>query len=159
MEGVPILRDLTEAKDWTCKIDLKDAYTMVPIHSESCQYLSFLHHGTSYQYKPLTFGMSVVPRVFSKLMRFVMEPLRIQEIQTVFYLDDICLLARAKEEMYKSVQAMLAHLNKLEFIINYSKSKLIPEKIQYFLGFQFNTKTITISVPTTKMEKLTSRVK
>lgn len=61
--------------------------------------------------------------------------------------------------MHKNVQATLAHLNKLGFIINCSKSKLIPEKIQDFLGFEFNTKTMTISVPTTKMEKLTSRDK
>lgn len=108
---------------------------------------------------PLPFDMSVAPRVFSKLKRFVMEPLRIQGIRTVYYLDDICLLARTKDEMYKNVQTTLTHLNKLGFIINYSKSKLIPEKVQDFLGFQFNRKTMTISVPTTKMEKLTSRVK
>ncbi|ORE18438.1 hypothetical protein BCV71DRAFT_169499, partial [Rhizopus microsporus] len=41
MESVPILRDLIEAGDWMCKIDLKDAYTMVPIHPESRQYLFF----------------------------------------------------------------------------------------------------------------------
>ena len=66
MESVPILRDLIEAGDWMCKIDLKDAYTVVPIHPESRQYLSFLQHGTVYQYKSLPFGMSVAPRVFSK---------------------------------------------------------------------------------------------
>ncbi|CAO3677262.1 unnamed protein product [Rhizopus microsporus] len=92
-------------------------------------------------------------------MSFMMEPLTIQGIRTVYYLDDICLLARTKDEMYKNVQTTLTHLNKLGFIINYSKSRLIPKKIQDFLGFQFNTKTMTISVPTTKMEKLTSRVK
>ncbi|CEG79968.1 hypothetical protein RMATCC62417_14370 [Rhizopus microsporus] len=63
-------------------------------------------------------------------MRFVMEPLRMQGIRIVCYLEDICLLARTKEAMYKNAQATLAHLSKLGFIINYSKSKLIPEKVQ-----------------------------
>ncbi|CEI98952.1 hypothetical protein RMCBS344292_13047 [Rhizopus microsporus] len=49
---------------------------------------------------PLPFDMSVAPRVFSKLKRFVMEPLRIQGIRTVYYLDSICLLARTKDEMF-----------------------------------------------------------
>jgi hypothetical protein len=32
MEGVPALRELLEKDDYMCKLDLKDAYTVVPIH-------------------------------------------------------------------------------------------------------------------------------
>jgi hypothetical protein len=64
MKGVPILRDLIEAEDWMHKINLKDVYTVVPIHSESRQCLFFLHYGTVYQYKPLPFGMNVAPKIY-----------------------------------------------------------------------------------------------
>jgi hypothetical protein len=40
MEGIPALRDLIEEDDYICKIDLKDAYVVVPIHRESQQFLT-----------------------------------------------------------------------------------------------------------------------
>ncbi|KAG1454318.1 hypothetical protein G6F56_007347 [Rhizopus delemar] len=76
MEGVPALRELIEPNDHLCKIDLKDAYIVVPIHPESRKYLSFKHQDTIYKYRSLAFGLSVAPRVFSKLMRFALESIR-----------------------------------------------------------------------------------
>lgn len=35
MEGVPALREIMEKNDYICKIDLKDAYVVVPIHPHS----------------------------------------------------------------------------------------------------------------------------
>jgi hypothetical protein len=35
MEGVSALRAVLEKDDYMCKVDLKDAYTVVPIHTES----------------------------------------------------------------------------------------------------------------------------
>ncbi|KAI9271583.1 hypothetical protein BDA99DRAFT_418980, partial [Phascolomyces articulosus] len=45
MEGISALRDLLEPNDLMAKIDLKDTYTVVPIHPSSRKYLSFEHHG------------------------------------------------------------------------------------------------------------------
>ncbi|KAI8076292.1 hypothetical protein BDF21DRAFT_495014 [Thamnidium elegans] len=49
MEGVPALRSILEQYDYICKIDLKDAYVVVPLHPLSKQYLTFLHQDTLYQ--------------------------------------------------------------------------------------------------------------
>ncbi|KAG1335721.1 hypothetical protein G6F62_006542 [Rhizopus arrhizus] len=76
MEGVPALRELMEKNDYMCKLDLKDAYVVVGLHPQSRKYLTFMNQGIVYQYKTLAFGMSVSPRVFSKIMRFAMESLR-----------------------------------------------------------------------------------
>ncbi|CEG72507.1 hypothetical protein RMATCC62417_08056 [Rhizopus microsporus] len=81
--------------------DLKDAYVVVPMHEEPRPFLSFLHKDIVYQYRSLAFGLSVSPRVFSKLMRYAMEPLRKQGIRLVYYLDDICLLEKSTTEMKK----------------------------------------------------------
>ncbi|KAG1453454.1 hypothetical protein G6F56_007571 [Rhizopus delemar] len=159
MEGVPVLRDIIESHDWICKIDLKDVYTVVPIHKDSRKYLSFLHQGMVYQYKSLPFGMSVAPRVFSKLMRFVIEPMRELGIRVVYYLDDICVLAQTKKEIQSNMQTLLKHLQTLGFIINQTKSQLTPMKTQEFLGFTFDTVTMKISVPYKKIEKMKSRIK
>jgi hypothetical protein len=40
MEGIHILKDLLKAGDWMVKVDLKDAYFMVPICQEDRAFLS-----------------------------------------------------------------------------------------------------------------------
>lgn len=159
MEGVPALRELIEENDLITKIDLKDAYVVVPIHKESRQFLSFRHHGEIFQYRSLPFGLSVAPRVFSKLMRFALTPLSEQGIRIVYYLDDICVLAKTKIESQRLTELVIKHLQDLGFIISWEKSNIVPQKIQDFLGFTFNTTTMTISVPPTKMKELTQRVR
>lgn len=159
MEGVPALRDIVEPNDFLTKIDLKDAYIVVPIHPGSRKFLSFSHKGTIYQYKSLAFGLSVAPRIFSKLMRYALEPLRARGIRLVYYLDDICVLAKTKEEIQVHSQMVLQQLTNLGFLINYEKSDLEPKHTQEFLGFNFNTKTMKISVPQIKLSKLITRIR
>ncbi|KAG1181129.1 hypothetical protein G6F36_010105 [Rhizopus arrhizus] len=88
--------------------NLKDAYAVVGLHPQSRKYLTFMNQGVVYQYKTLAFGMSVSPRVFSKMMRFAVEQLRKEGIRFVYYLDDVCLLAKTKEEMS---QVSSRHIN------------------------------------------------
>lgn len=112
-----------------------------------------------YQYRSLAFGLNVAPRLFSKLMRYAIEPLRQEGIRLVYYLDDICLLGKSKEELTTTSQKVIAHLQKLGFIINMEKSVLIPSQMQEFLGFQFNTKKMKITVPIQKINRLLQRIK
>ncbi|KAG0799469.1 hypothetical protein G6F22_003195 [Rhizopus arrhizus] len=83
MEGVPALRQIIEKDDLMCKVDLKDAYVVVPIHPAPQQYLTFKHQGVVYQYKSMAFGRSVALRVFTKIMRYALEPLRRKGIRFV----------------------------------------------------------------------------
>lgn len=159
MEGVPALRDIIEENDYICKIDLKDAYVVVPIHPDSQDYLSFENQGTVYRYKSLAFGLSIAPRVFSETMKYAIEPLRKEGHRLVYYLDDICLLEKSKEKMNTLTNRVTTHFQNLGFIINYNKSMLTPTKTQDFLGFQFNTKKMEISVPTLKINNLLKRLK
>ncbi|KAG1526955.1 hypothetical protein G6F52_001971 [Rhizopus delemar] len=123
MEGVPALRDIVEKDDFLTKIDLKDAYIVVPIHPESWKFLSFSHKGTVYQYRSLTFGQSVAPHLFSKLMRHALEPLRAIGIRLVYYPDDICVVARTKEEMEDHTQKILTQLTNLGLLGFYVQHK------------------------------------
>ena len=58
MEGIHILRDLLRAGDWMTKVDLKDAYFMVPIHKEDRAFLKFSFKERTYQFKYLPFGLA-----------------------------------------------------------------------------------------------------
>lgn len=159
MEGIPALRELIQEGDWMTKIDLKDAYTVVPIHSSSRPFLSFEHRGVVYQYTSLPFGMSVAPRVFSKLMRYALEPLRKAGIRLVYYLDDICMLGRTQKELKGHTQQLLTHLQQLGFVINWTKSVLDPNQVQEYLGFVFDTRSMIMKVPTQKIAKLQIRIR
>lgn len=125
----------------------------------SKKYLTFQNKGIIYQYKTLAFGMSVSLRVFSKMMRFVIKPLRLQGIRLVYYLVDICVLGTTKEEATNHTQIVLSHMESLGFLINFQKSVLAPFQQQEFLGFEFNTKNMQIALPVKKMSKLMIRIK
>ncbi|KAG1446262.1 hypothetical protein G6F46_011352 [Rhizopus delemar] len=56
--------------------DLKDAYMVVPIHANSRPFLAFKNLGVTYTYRALNFGLNTAPRIFSKLLRYALEPLR-----------------------------------------------------------------------------------
>lgn len=53
MEGIHILKDLLRAGDWVAKIDLKDAYFMVPMAEEDREYLRFQWKEKTYQFNCL----------------------------------------------------------------------------------------------------------
>jgi hypothetical protein len=159
MEGIPALRELLEPDDFMAKIDLKDAYTVVPIAEDSRQYLTFQNRGIVYRYRALPFGVSIAPRIFSKLMRYAVEPLRVKGIRLVYYLDDICLLAKTKTKLQEHVKITIDHLSDLGFIINREKSDTTAKKIQDVLGFTFNTKNMRISVPKPKLDKILQKIR
>ena len=76
MEGIHILRDLLRAGDWMTKVDLKDAYFMVPIHEEDRAFLKFSFKEKTYQFKCLPFGLACAPWVFTKTLKPLAAQLR-----------------------------------------------------------------------------------
>ncbi len=58
-------------QDWFADIDLKDAYFHVLILPRHRPSLRFAFEGRAYQYKVLPFGLSLSPRVFTKLVEGV----------------------------------------------------------------------------------------
>ncbi|KAG1107125.1 hypothetical protein G6F42_016481 [Rhizopus arrhizus] len=160
MEGIPALREeIIEQDDYMCKIDLKDAYVVVPIHKDSQPFLALENRGIVYNYSSLAFGLSVAPRVFTKLMRDAVEPLRAQGIRLIYYLDNFCILEKSKHKMMNTVHLVMNHLRELGFLINMEKSVITPSKIQEFLGFKINSRDMQISLPQVKINKILQRIK
>ena len=88
MEGTGMLRDLLQASDWMCSIDLKDVYLSVSIYQEHRRYLRFTWMGNTYEFTCLPFGLISAPRIFTKLLKPVMALLWGQGLRTIIYLDD-----------------------------------------------------------------------
>ncbi len=60
--------------DWFAAIDLKDAYFHVSILPRHRPFLRFAFEGRAYQYKVLPFGLSLSPRVFTKVAEAALVP-------------------------------------------------------------------------------------
>ncbi|KAL1259065.1 hypothetical protein QQF64_009642 [Cirrhinus molitorella] len=63
-------------QDWFVAIDLKDAYFHVSILPRHRPFLRFAFEGRAFQYKVLPFGLSLSPRVFTKVAEAALAPLR-----------------------------------------------------------------------------------
>ncbi|CAK1602664.1 unnamed protein product [Parnassius mnemosyne] len=140
-------------------IDLKDAYFCLPIHSTSCKFLRFYFSNKLYEFQVLPFGLSSAPYVFTKLMKPIVTYLRKQGFSSVNYLDDFLCIENSFEKCEQNVKATCKLLESLGFIINYNKSKLIPEKNCKFLGFILDSENYVLGIPEVKRNDLYKKLK
>ncbi len=112
--------------DWFAAIDLKDAYFHVSILPRHRPFLRFAFEGRAYQYKALPFGLSLSPRVFTKVVEAALVPLREAGIRILNYLDDWLILAQSRALLCEHRDMVLSHLSRLGLQVNREKSKLSP---------------------------------
>ncbi|MGL4478918.1 MAG: reverse transcriptase domain-containing protein [Aeromonas veronii] len=80
-------------QDWFAAIDLKDAYFHVSILPRHRPFLRIAFEGRAYQYKVLPFGLSLSPRVFTKVAEVAIVPLKEQGARILNFLDNWLILA------------------------------------------------------------------
>ena len=102
----------------------------------------------------LPFGLTSAPRVFTKLLRPVMAVLRRQGIRCMIFIDDLLLLHPSREELKKITAEVVTMFLQLGFLINQEKSGLIPSQRTVFLGFTVDSVSLTLSLPTEKLDKI-----
>ena len=149
-----MVKELVRPQDWVMKVDLKDAYFLVPIHPDHHKYLQFQWEAQIYQFCCLPFGLSCAPRVFTKLMKPVVAFLRERGMRLIIYLDDMLVICNSQEELRENVLLMKDLFGVLGLTINEKKSQLEPSQEIAFLGYQLSTVTMTISLPMEKMRKI-----
>lgn len=154
MEDYRLVKRLLFHNSFMAKIDLKDAYYLIPIARSHKQYLRFCYNNIYYEFNCLPFGLCCAPRIFTKVMRPVVNQLRRKGYTSVIYLDDMLLLEDNYSRCLESVDATRELLLELGLTVNLQKSELIPVKEIRFLGFMFNSANMTLSLPKTKEENL-----
>ena len=96
------------------------------------KYLRFSFKCKVFQFRVLSFGPTVAPRVFSKVTSVVAAYLRQQSIRLATYLDDWLVLNQITME--KSIHRSKFRLG---FMINKEKSNLLPSQDLTYIGGHF----------------------
>ena len=126
MEGIHLLRDLLQPHDWLGKIDLKDAYFLIPIWKNHRKYLQVLWKDTLLEFARLPFGLAVAPRLFTKVMKPVVALLRRAGIRLIIYLDDLLFMNQSQVGLEQDMATARYLLENLGFVVNFDKSCFVP---------------------------------
>lgn len=92
------LKPLIQERDWMCKLDLKDRYFSIPLDQDPRKFVSSRQKGTFCEFMCLCFGLGLVPRVFTKLLKIPALLLRKINIRVMTYLDNMQILTHIVQE-------------------------------------------------------------
>lgn len=154
MEGLEPLKSVVRPRDWLVKFVLQDAFLTVPLAVEHRRFFCFQWNGELYHFNCLPFGLSSAPRTFTKLLKPAVAYLRQRGVRCVVYLDDILLLNSSPSAILSDLHLALDLFSRLGFIINWSKSSLIPSQRLEFLGLIVDTVEGTLLLPPAKLKTL-----
>ena len=105
--------------------------------------MRFIFEKVIYEFIVLPFGLTCSPRIFTLTTQFVAGLGRCRGIRSIFYIDDILVLASSFKECQEQVMWLHDLLTDLGFIINHRKSDLVPSQKFRFLGLIWDTILIT----------------
>ncbi|XP_044598702.1 uncharacterized protein LOC123274954 [Cotesia glomerata] len=128
-------------------IDLKDAYFLIPVWKPHCKFLRFLYNEKIFEFVCLPFGLCTCPLTFTKLLKPVINSLRCNGWLSVVYLDDFLCLGQSIRECSENLTQTIVLLERLGFIVNYEKSKLVPERKCKYLGFILDSVSMKVELP------------
>ncbi|KAG0925667.1 hypothetical protein G6F32_013480 [Rhizopus arrhizus] len=154
METIQDVTRMLKANDWLTSIDLSDAFLHIPVDPTSRRYLRFHWKGQSYQFCTTPFGLSLVPWLFTKITRPILEWARSLNIRISAYLDDWIIVADSPEQSIHHTNVVLQKLRCLGWLGNLKKSILTPCQTLEHLGFSLNTIEMTAHLPGKKLRDI-----
>ena len=138
METPASIRQALQVGEHTLQLDLKDAYFHIPIKRAYRKYMRFTANGVVYQYKALPFGLSIAPRIFTKILSPVLALLRKSLIKVHAYLDDWILRLFHHSMGDRTAFVVVKLLRMLGWLINFPKSFLAPRIRFEFIGLEWD---------------------
>ena len=142
------------------KIDIQEAYRIVPIHPEDRPFLGICWQGQIYADCQLPFGLSSAPAIFSALGEALEWVLRQRGIRAVIhYLDDFLFVGRhGSTECQQALITTLATCEELGVPLAPDKTEG-PTTSLTFLGIELSTAPLAVSLPADKLARLRSLVR
>lgn len=156
-EGIKEVLDIIQPGDHLITIDIKSGFHHVPIDSVDRKYLGFEWKGQYFSWQCLPFGLNCSPFYFSKIIRPVVQYLRLHGIRVVAFVDDFLVMSKP-EHATRDKQFVLETLQNLGFTVNFEKSCLQPSCDQDYIGYTLKTDNsdgkVWLHVPTARIRKL-----
>ena len=134
------------------KLDLKDAYRIIPIHPADYPLLGIRWHGRIYIDRALPFGLRSAPKIFSAVADVIAWVLFSRGIQQqLHYLDDFLFMETSNSGSSSTVrQTALETLGQLGIPVA-THETVGPTSALTFLGILINSHTFELQLPTKKL--------
>jgi hypothetical protein len=146
METLQVALTLIRKDCFMASVDLKDAYYSVAIQKEFRKYLRFEWKEKLFEYTALPNGLSLAPRLFTKLLKPVFAALRLKGHVSTAFIDDSLLLGSSQEACTQNIIHTIHLLQQLGFIIHPHKSVLQPAKQITYLGVIIDSERMTVTL-------------
>ena len=141
METPETIRLSLQTGEWVTSLDFSDAYFHIPIAQRSRKYLRFFLFKQTFQFTALPFGLATAPLEFTKVVEEVKLMAQERGIRIHQYLDDWLLRAPSLEICLHHTQTLLALCQRLGWVVNMTKSELVPKQVFNFVGYRFDLVT------------------
>lgn len=159
METLKEVSLMLRPNDYMTSIDLSDAFLHIPVHVDSRPYLRFQWKSTIYQWRTTPFGLSVVPWLFTKITRPILEWARRQGVRISNYLDDWIISAPSRQLAKQHTTLVLNKLQRLGWKVNLEKSILTPTQELEHLGFALDTTRMIAKLPGKKLRDIQKSIR
>ena len=146
-EGLPVAEKLLRPGDFLTSVDLTKAYWHLCLREDLQPYTMFRVGDKRYCWTSLPFGISIAPRMFTKLMKQALRPLRALGLRIVAYMDDILLMAPTQPLSLSQTARLVSHLQDLGLEVSWKKSEFAPSHTLRFLGFLLDSAQWTMRAP------------
>ena len=130
---------MLETPSWMTSLDIQDAYLHVPIRPSLHKFLALTCQDQLYFFKALPFGLATAPLVFTNIMKFPLQLMRLNKINLLAYLDDLIVWDNSQSAVSKATTMVISTLERLGFLLNLQKSHLTPTQSLKWLGVQWDS--------------------
>ena len=137
------------------KLDIKDAYRIVPVHPSDYHLLGIEWRGNTYLDRALPFGLRSAPKIFNALADFISWILASTGIQfQLHYLDDFLFLVSPSSSKGKQMlTSVLEIFQQLGIPVALDKTEG-PTTVLIFLGILIDTQNFELRLPRDKLQRL-----
>ena len=158
-DAVDIIRKLGRGTQLV-KLDIKDAYRMVPVHPADYHLLGIEWRGNTYIVRALPFGLRSAPKIFNAVADFIAWVLACQGVECqLHYLDDFLLLATLNSQQGRDILVITLHtFARLGIPVATHKTEG-PTTILVFLGILIDTDNFELRLPAEKLTRLQQTIR
>ena len=156
MEHLDRTLRLLQHPAWAGIVDVQDAFLSVWIAPVFRKYFCFFLNGIMHMFKRMPFGLTTAPWIFSRLMRIIKKFLRRKGVNVNSFIDDFIIWSRSQVVAARHLRWTKEVLVWLGLKVNIKKSFTTPKQQLKYLGVELDLQTLTMSLPSKKVEKILS---